>query len=212
VTVPEPVPSRLTVNTRGAKVAIACWLVLSVTVQEVLVPLPLHAPPHPTKYEFAPGVSVSVTRVPALKLALQFVGQLIPEGLLVTVPVPFPARPTLNIGALAAAKVTVTCWLALSVTVQVELLPLHAPVHPTKDELVAAVAVRVIGVLRPKLALHVDPQLIPEGLLVTLPWPLPLRVTVSTGEALKLAITEVLCVNVTLQTPVPLQVPDHPAK
>ena len=63
-----------------------------------------------------------------------------------------------------------------------------------------------------KIALQVVPQLMPEGLLATLPLPEPLKVTTNTGEVLKLAITEVFCVNVTLQTPVPLQAPDHPAK
>jgi hypothetical protein len=52
----------------------------------------------------------------------------------------------------------------------------------------------------------------PEGLLATLPVPLPPRATVSAGEVLKLAITDVFCINVTLHTPVPLQAPDHPAK
>jgi hypothetical protein len=87
--------------------------------------------------------------------------------------------------------------VALSVTVQVELVPLQPPVHPTKDELVAGVAVRVTAVLGAKLALQVCPQLMPEGLLITLPWPEPLTVTVSTGKAVKFAITEVFCVNVT---------------
>ena len=60
--------------------------------------------------------------------------------------------------------------------------------------------------------MHVVPQLIPEGLLATLPLPVPPRATVSTGEPLKLAITEVFCVNVIVQAPVPLQSPDHPVK
>jgi hypothetical protein len=42
------------------KVAVTCWLALSVNVQEGLAPL--HPPPlHPENDEFAPGVSVSVT-------------------------------------------------------------------------------------------------------------------------------------------------------
>jgi len=81
--------------------------------------------------------------VPAVKLALQVDPQLIPAGLLVTPPVPVPARITLSIGAFATLKIAVTCWLALSVTVQVGLVPLQPPVHPAKDELAAAVAVRV---------------------------------------------------------------------
>jgi hypothetical protein len=139
--------------------------------------------------------------------------QLIPEGLLETAPVPLPARNTVNTGALwIRLKVALTSWLALSVSVQVELVPLHGPVHPAKVELVAAVAVRVTGAPRSKFALQAWPQLMPEGLLATLPVPLPPRATVSTGEVLKLAITDVFCINVTLHTPVPLQAPDHPAK
>jgi hypothetical protein len=59
---------------------------------------PLQAPPHPTKFEFS-GVSVSVTCVPAEKLALHVPGQLIPEGLLVTVPELCPGRVTDNVGS-----------------------------------------------------------------------------------------------------------------
>jgi hypothetical protein len=40
----------------------------------------------------------------------------------------------------------------------------------------------------------------------------PAKATVSIGEVVKFAITEVFCVNVTLHASVPLQAPDHPAK
>jgi hypothetical protein len=109
-------------------------------------------------------------------------------------------------------NVAVTCWLTLRVASQVGALPLQAPPQPTKDEFAAAVAVSVTWVPGSKSALHVVPQLIPVGLLVTLPWPVPLKLTVKTGDALNLAITEVFCVSVILQAPVPLQAPDHPAK
>jgi hypothetical protein len=109
-------------------------------------------------------------------------------------------------------KVAVTCWLALSFTTQA-LAPLHPPpLHPTKEEFAPVVAVSVTEVPEAKLALQVFPQLMPDGSLVTLPWPVPLRPTVSTGEVLKLAITEAFCIKVTWQLPVPLQAPDHPAK
>jgi hypothetical protein len=177
--------------------------------------LPLHAPLHPAKDEFEPAVAVSVTWEPTVNFALHVGGQTIPAGLLVTVPVPVPARLTLSksvFWTIVLLNTAVTCSLALSVTTQLELPPVHAPVHPAKDEFVPAVAVRVTSVPGSKSALHVEPQLMPAGLLETLPWPVPARVTASTGEALNSALTEVFCVNVTLQTPVPLQAPDHPAK
>jgi hypothetical protein len=56
------------------------------------VPVPLQAPPHPENVNPVPGTSVRATWVLAAKLALQVVGQLIPEGVLVTVPVPPPVN------------------------------------------------------------------------------------------------------------------------
>jgi hypothetical protein len=63
-----------------------------------------------------------------------------------------------------------------------ELVPEHAPLHPPKVEPLVALAVRVTEVPLAKLALHVLPQLIPAGLLVTVPEPLPASVTLSCGE------------------------------
>jgi hypothetical protein len=64
--------------------------------------------------------------------------------------------------------------------------------------------------------LQTCPQLIPPGLLVIVPLPVPARVTFNTGavagEGLKAAETEVFFVNVTSQGFVPLQDPPHPAK
>ena len=72
MTVPEPVPAWLTLNSAGGgwglKVAVTDWLAFIVTVQVLLVPLLLHAPPHPPNTEFADAVSVSVTRVLSGKL------------------------------------------------------------------------------------------------------------------------------------------------
>lgn len=95
---------------------------------------------------------------------------------------------------------------------QTEFVPVQAPPHPANVELLAAVAVRVTGVLISKTAVQVVPQLMPAGLLLTLPWHVPLIDTDSAGEALKLAVTEALCVNVTVHVEVPLQMPDHPPK
>ena len=60
------------------------------------VPVPEHAPIHPAKIEFAPGLAVSVTDVPTVKLALHVAPQLMPAGALVTVPVPAPESVTVS--------------------------------------------------------------------------------------------------------------------
>ena len=64
-------------------------------------------------------------------------------------------------------------------------------------------------------ALQVDPQLIPEGELVTVPEPVPVLLTLSVGwgalGSLKVAVTLVLELSVTWQVPVPEQPPpDQP--
>lgn len=92
--VPVLVPTAFTVSTAGfgivSKLAVTCWLALSVSVQAGL--LPLQPPPvHPAKDELAPAVSVSVTSVPLAKLALHAWPQLIPVGALLIVPPPVPA-------------------------------------------------------------------------------------------------------------------------
>jgi hypothetical protein len=108
-------------------------------------PVPVHPPVHPVKVEFAPAVAVSVTWVPLAKLALQVGAQLIPDGLLATVPMPVPARISVSTGALwVVLKLAVTCWLAVSVNMQVGLVPLQPPVvHPANVEFAPAVAVSV---------------------------------------------------------------------
>ena len=69
------------------KVAVTVWAALMVTEHE---PVPVQAPDQPAKVEPVPAAAVRVTTVPLAKLALQLAPQLIPAGLLVTVPVPVP--------------------------------------------------------------------------------------------------------------------------
>lgn len=72
------------------------------------------------------------------------------------------------------SNVATTCWLLFIVSSQVELLPLQPPpAQPPKDEFVPAVSVRVTRDPEVKLALHVDPQLMPAGLLLIVPPPAP---------------------------------------
>ena len=61
-----------------------------------------------------------------------------------------------------------------------------------------------------------DPQLIPVGVLFTVPEPVPALTTVklkrSTVAALKVAVTDLASVMETTHEPEPVQAPDHPAK
>src|SRR5262245_29215060 len=63
----------------------------------VHVPVPLHAPLHPAKTEPADAAGVSVTGVPAEKLAEHVGPQEIPPGELVMVPPPVPDLATLSV-------------------------------------------------------------------------------------------------------------------
>jgi len=77
--------------------------VLNVAVSEAAAlivteqaPVPVQGPLQPAKVDPLSGVSVNVTIVPLAKFAVQVVPQLIPVGLLVTVPVPVPASVTVR--------------------------------------------------------------------------------------------------------------------
>jgi hypothetical protein len=68
--------------------------------------------------------------------------------------------------------------LFVNVTLQV-LVPVHAPDQPANVEAALGAAVSVTMVPLVKFALHVAPQLIPAGLLVIVPAPVPVVWTVS---------------------------------
>src|SRR5271170_1094459 len=70
----------------------------------------------------------------------------------------------------AIRNAAVTLSAALMVTTQLPA-PLHAPLQPPKTQPLAGVSLRVTCVPLAKLALQVDPQLIPDGVLVTVPLP-----------------------------------------
>jgi hypothetical protein len=74
--------------TEALNVAVAEDAFASETVH---VPVPEHAPDQPAKIELVSGFSASVTDVPLSKCAVHAAPQLIPAGLLVTVPTPVPA-------------------------------------------------------------------------------------------------------------------------
>ena len=136
------------------------------------LPVPLQAPPQPENVAPEFGVSVSVTAVPAGKLALQAPGQAIPAGLLVTVPLPV----TLTDSRLDPVKTALTDFAALIVTEQ-DPAPLHAPLQFENTAPEPGVAVSVTVAPEAKFAEQVPGQLIPAGLLVTVPLPASLTVS-----------------------------------
>src|SRR6185436_8235767 len=209
VTVPEPAPLLVTESVTGSRlnVAVAEMAVLTVTAQ---VPVPEHAPLQPANDEPAAGVAVSVLVVPGVTDCEQVAPQLMPAGLLVTVPEPAPLLVTESVTG-SRLKVAVTEVVALTVTAQVPV-PEHAPLQPAKEEPAAGVAVRVIPVPGVTDCEQVAPQLIPAGLLLTAPVPVPVLVTENvTGTRANVAVTEVAALTVTAQLPVPEHAPLQPA-
>lgn len=159
-----------------SKSAVTEVAALRVTTQ---VDVPVQAPDQPVNVDPEAAVAVSVTCVPLAKFEVQVPGQLIPEGLLVTVPEPEPDVATVRAtGAAAWSKVAVTEVSEPSVTTQLSV-PLHAPDQPVKVEVESGVAVSVSCIPPEKVALQVDPQLMPLGLLDTVPPPVPALCTES---------------------------------
>jgi hypothetical protein len=167
------------------KVAVTIVAAFKVTTQ---VPVPVHPPPlQPANVELVAADSVSVTCVPLAKLAEHVPGQLTPVGALITVPVPLPASTTVNRNVLPVLNVAVTVAIALNEIVQVGgfvcgLSGVQLLLKPANDDPSPAVAVNVTLVLVGKPAEQVLGQLIPSGLLVTVPVPVPASVTVSVGS------------------------------
>jgi phage tail protein X len=161
-----------------------------------------------------PAEAASVTWVPPRKLALQVVGQLIPAGLLVTVPVPTPTTETFKVKVGITENEPLTEVGLLIVSTQVPP-PLQPPVQPPNSEPLPGAAVKVTWVPFANTALQALGQLMPEGVLVTIPDPPPLseRVRAELGTAVKAAWIEVAAVTVTAQAARPLQpAPLQPAK
>ena len=144
---------------------------------------------------------------------MQVVPQLMPAGDEVTVPVPVPARVTASAKLDELLNVAVTERAAVIETVQVLVVPVHAPLQPANVEPLAAAAVSVTFVLLATLAEHTVPQLMPPP--DTVPAPVPFFATLSENvlpELLKVAVTERAWVIDTLHVvAVPLQAPLQPA-
>src|SRR5579864_1146347 len=122
-------------------------------------PPPVHGAPNPANRQPAAGAAVSVTFDPPSNGAEHVVGQLMPAGELVTVPLPVGTTLTLNCSLVNVA--VTACAVAASVTVHGSVV--EAALQPLKAENAAAVAVSVTAVPWSNDAVHVPGQLMPAG-------------------------------------------------
>ena len=178
-TTPAPVPF-LTTERTGKSSNLALTDVGAVTVTEQ-VPVPEQAPPQPAKKEPAAGVAVRVRTEPGVTDCEHVAPQLMPAGVLVTVPVPVPFLATESVTGPVRLNIAVTDVAALTVTTHVPV-PEQAPLQPAKKEPAAGVAVSVRAVPGATVCEHVAPQLMPVGALVTVPVPEPVLLTDSVTE------------------------------
>ena len=110
----------------------------------VTPPVAVQLPDQPANVEPAAGVAVKVTAVPLLKVVEQVLPQLIPVGLLVTLPVPVPARFTVSVYAVIRLNTAVQLMLPLIVTLP--SLQSAWPDQLAKVEPLAGVAVNFTSV------------------------------------------------------------------
>src|SRR5262245_63719176 len=133
---------------------------------------------------------------------------------LVIRPCAFTRKSALPCVTVLNVAVTVRAWVMATVQAPV---PVHAPLQPANVDPVAALAVSVTLVPLAKLAfcvVHVVPQLMPAGLDVTVPVPVPALFSVSVwfvATVLNVASTERACVLATVKPPVPVHAPLQPA-
>jgi len=136
---PEPPPPD------ALNVAVTCSSEFIVTWQ---LPVPEQPPPdQPAKLEPFIAPQLSVTVDPPTKLAEQalptaaLVAQLIPDGLLLTMPEPLPATETVRVWP--REKVAVTACAALTVTTHVPVPLQPPPDQPANPDPIAGIAVSV---------------------------------------------------------------------
>ena len=206
VTAPLPVPVSDTVSvTWRVNVATTARSDDSVTVHG---PLPLQSPLQPAKRDVPSGPAFSVTLVPESSVREQTPPmtemQEIPPPL--TPPPPLPASRTLSVNC--RMKVAVTDWLDDMVTVQAPVP--HAPLQPANRDVASGDAFSVTVAPESYVAEHMPGQLMPAGVLVTAPPPLPAVVTVSVNCRMKVAVTDCAADIGTLHAPVPVHAPLQP--
>jgi len=198
VPVPLPVTETLSGNVVGPvepppeKFAVTLLSPLIVTVQ--VAPLELVQPLQLVNEPPEPGVAVSVTTVPNAKSFEHVTPQLIPTGVEDTEPVPVPSVATSSV-LFGTLRVN---WAVTEVAAVIDTTHVPVPEHPPPDqpvnvEPVEGVAVRVTEVPKVKVVEHVAPQVIPAGLELTEPEPVPVVATVRVWSGLSVNVAVTAC-------------------
>lgn len=184
---------------------------------EQVVEVPEHAPDQPPNTLPVVAAAVSATLWPAVKEAEHVLPQLIPDGLLVTVPLPVLVTVNAYVVWEVRPKVAVILLAASMVTLQVPV-PLHPPpLQPVNVLPDPGAAVKLTTAPALYDSEQSEGHEIPASdVLETVPLPSPAAVTeswyVPAPAELKLAETDLSASIVTLQVLVPVQAPDQPAK
>ena len=158
----------------------------------------VQSPVQPVNVDPVAAAALSVTTVPCAKSCASLahaVPQLIPAGLLVTVPDPSPPFETVSVRS--SSNVAVTFRACDIVTSHVVPVGAGQLVHPVNDEPALAWAANVTTVPCGKSSMQTSPQVIPAGLLVTVPDPSPDFVTVSVRSSWNVAVALRACDIVT---------------
>jgi hypothetical protein len=168
--VPAPVlatPREKVINSNRAATVVAAAILTT------HAPAPVQPPPvHPAKNDPVPGAADSVTDVLLTYVSVQSVPQLIPAGLEVTAPVPPPVRLTVN-GKVIRSKRALIVVSAVRVMLQFPVPAQPPPVQPPNNDPLSGVDVKVMAVPVGWVSAQSVPQLIPAGLEVTVPPPVP---------------------------------------
>jgi hypothetical protein len=190
-TVPLPVPALVTVRAYVVVVAAVNAAFTDIVPLTLTVhgPVPVQPPPlQPVKDEPAAGAAVSVTDVPAVTDSVQSEPQLMPAGLLTTVPVPVPDLVAVSVyeevggGDCGAGENIAEMLTGAFPVVMHGLVPVQPPpLQPANTDPVAAVGVRVTTLPAAKLSKQSEPQVMPVGLLTTVPDPVPVLATVTSN-------------------------------
>lgn len=147
------------------------------------------------------------------------IAQLMPAGMLVITPPPAEPEPGATVSRNGAAVKPVVTALVTPLTIgSVQVLPVQLPVKPSKLDPLAPLAISVTVLPAENDALHTPltkpaftVHAMPEGELVTLPFPVPVPLTVIIpGAGTRYVTSAPRAAVIVIMQGFPMQSPPHP--